>query len=133
MSWQDILKNDPDAERKKFMESLQRQMMRQYNIGPDDANPFTLYGEDYYDWEDSFSKFGFVDGADKQYSNQVIDFLEGKGYKVSNISRSAHNDYIVKITKDNKEIYNQGEDIPQEIKELLDNEFSDGFEKGDEK
>jgi len=86
-----------------------------------------------YDWEDSFSKFGFDDGADKQYSNQVIDFLEGKGYKVSNISRSAHNDYIVKITKDNKEIYNQGEDIPQEIKELLDNEFSDGFEKGDEK
>tara|TARA_B110000444_G_scaffold259904_1_gene305150 strand:+ start:156 stop:509 length:354 start_codon:yes stop_codon:yes gene_type:complete len=109
MSWKDILKNEM-AE----------------NTEEDDS----------YYWQGAFSKFGFGDGWDSDYSYEVLKFLEGKGYEVGMGVTGGHNDYIEIIHKDGKEVFKNDRksnsverDLPSEITDLLDAQFPNGYFK----
>ena len=109
MSWKDILKNEM-AE----------------NTEEDDS----------YHWQDAFSKFGFGDGWDAEYSYEVKKFLEGKGYEVGMGETGGHNDYIEIIHKDGKEVFKNDRKSNNvggmfsgnaEITDLLDAKFPNGY------
>lgn len=92
--------------------------------------------DDSYYWQGAFSKFGFGDGWDAEYSYEVQKFLEGKGYEVGMGVTGGHNDYIEIIHKDGKEVFkndrkiNSAErDLPSEITDLLDAKFPNGYFK----
>lgn len=65
--------------------------------------------EDYFwIWEDAFNKFGFGDGDDPVYTQDVEDTLRKEGYETESVQWGLHNTVIDSIKKNGVEFVPQG-------------------------
>ena len=89
-----------------------------------------------WEWEESFSKFGFGDGDDMVFTEVVADYIESLGYETQ-YSGGIHNSYFDSIKdKSGKEIigeevqigYDDPRDyLPKSLIEKLDGYFNPDY------
>ncbi|MEQ8693836.1 MAG: hypothetical protein RIC85_00705 [Gammaproteobacteria bacterium] len=89
-------------------------------------------GTYWWRWEEAFDKFGFNDGDGQVETGRVAAVLQAHGYTVERTWFSVHNEVIVSIKRDDRELIpetaNVGYDSPRdyltpEIIALLDAEL----------
>lgn len=93
-------------------------------------------GNDYYwNWEEAFDKFGFMDGDGNVNTVEVEQVLKDAGYEISSTQWGLHNLIITSIRMHGKELMPEDSDeycigyddprdyLPYEIIELLDKEL----------
>ena len=86
----------------------------------------------HWNWEEAFDKFRFGDGASGYMTHEVVSALETAGYDVRSFSWGCHNDIIIEIAKDGRELMSpkvqRGYDnprkyLPRKIVRFLDERF----------
>ena len=74
MSWMDILKNEDEE-----MDEPEK-------------------GQ--FSWDEAFTKYGMEDGAFKELSDEVAEFIESLGYTIRMTNAVTHNTYINTVMRD---------------------------------
>ena len=86
----------------------------------------------HWNWEEVFDKFGFGDGASAYMTHEVVSALESAGYDVRSFRWGCHNDIIIEISQDGRDLMslevergydNPREYLPRKIIKLLDEKF----------
>ena len=121
MSWKDILKNEESEEDSQIIyegrggrggENPEQdikendpelyQKLESHFIGNNALMGYDRDGKHWEDfhWSEAFLKYGMEDGAFKELSDEVAEFIESLGYTIRMTNAVTHNTYINTVMRD---------------------------------